>query len=175
MEVASQLPTVDMLRWLYSFHAWTAPRVLDAARTLTDERLRQAGVIAGGTGDGSLFQTLAHIVGAETLWLARWSGQTHVPLPAARDYTDLGTLAAAWSIADREIGEMLGSLSPDALGRSVSYMSVARRVMEAFPLWQTILHMSNHTTHHRAEACVALTALGSPPASVDLVDFMRST
>jgi uncharacterized damage-inducible protein DinB len=35
----------------------------------------------------------------------------------------------------------------------------------------TTLAVFNHTTHHSAEACVALTALGRPPGDIELLKF----
>jgi uncharacterized damage-inducible protein DinB len=37
-----------------------------------------------------------------------------------------------------------------------------------------MFHITNHTTHHRADASTALTALGRAPDSVDLIDYLRS-
>jgi uncharacterized damage-inducible protein DinB len=76
------------------------------------------------------------------------------------------------SITDTR-AQFLDALEPGDLTQPVTYRSVTRDAIERFPLWQTLLHAANHTTHHRSEACIALTALGHPPASVDLIDYMR--
>jgi uncharacterized damage-inducible protein DinB len=36
-------------------------------------------------------------------------------------------------------------------------------------LWMRVLADFNHTTHHRAEVCMALTALGRPPGDTELL------
>jgi uncharacterized damage-inducible protein DinB len=53
-------------------------------------------------------------------------------------------------------------------------VSVTRHVEERFPLWQTMLHITNHTTHHRADVSTALSNLGRAPESVDLIDYLRA-
>lgn len=107
------------------------------------------------------------------LWQARWKGESHAGLSGLREYQDLSEVALARETVEGERRRWLGRLQAGDMERAITYLSVTRGVMETFPLWQTMLHLSNHTAHHRAEACVALTALGSPPESVDLIDFMR--
>lgn len=127
----------------------------------------------GGTEDGSLYATLAHLVGGEAIWLARWRGEPYATLPDTSDYPDLDALARAWESVEHGRRDWLARLQPRDLSRPVRYLSVTRGVMEQFSLWQTLFHAFNHTTHHRAEACVGLTALGPPPESIDMIDFIR--
>jgi uncharacterized damage-inducible protein DinB len=70
------------IHWLWGFQAWARSRLLDTASRLPTERLNEPGTIAGGLGTGSLHDMLAHIVGAEEVWLRRWQGEERVPLPA---------------------------------------------------------------------------------------------
>ncbi|MDQ4149145.1 MAG: DinB family protein, partial [Actinomycetota bacterium] len=129
--------------------------------------------VPGGNEDGSLLATLAHTVGAETVWMERWEGGDPSKLPGAGDFADLETIVGAWSEVEERRSRWMSRLSEARLREEVRYVSVRLGTLERFPLWQTILHLSNHTTHHRAEACTALSALGSPVETVDLIDFMR--
>jgi uncharacterized damage-inducible protein DinB len=38
-----------------------------------------------------------------------------------------------------------------------------------------MLHVTNHTTHHRSDVCTALSGLGPAPESVDLIDYLRAS
>jgi uncharacterized damage-inducible protein DinB len=44
---------------------------------------------------------------------------------------------------------------------------------QSFPLslWQVILHIANHSTHHRSEATTILTEFGYEPDSTDLLEY----
>jgi uncharacterized damage-inducible protein DinB len=42
------------------------------------------------------------------------------------------------------------------------------------PLWQLILHVVNHGTHHRGQASGFLRALGHTPPVLDLVAYYRT-
>jgi uncharacterized damage-inducible protein DinB len=160
--------------WLWGFQGWAAERVVAAASTLRTEKLTGVGAVAGGLGTGSIHDILAHIVGAEELWLRRWQGEPRAPLPAGSDFSDMAEVAIRWRTVERGRSELLEGLSEPDLDREVEYLSVTWGVEEHFPLWETMLHLVNHTTHHRADACTALTALGCPPASVDLIDYLRA-
>ncbi len=77
-------------------------------------------------------------------------------MPGVHDYGDLESLAGAWAGIEQRRAAWLGDLQPAE--RIVWYVSVTRAVREQFPLWQTLLHVSNHITHHRSQACTALRA-----------------
>jgi uncharacterized damage-inducible protein DinB len=126
-------------------------------------------LIPGGNEDGSLHATLAHIATSQAHWLARFQGDAeHRP---TAQYPDLRAIGEAWQQSDTGI---LDLLVVDDLDRPVRYYRASSQSYDERPLWELLLHVSNHTTHHRAEACAALTALGAPPASTDLIDFLRA-
>jgi uncharacterized damage-inducible protein DinB len=158
----------QLLQEVFAFHAWARARVLAAADQLPYEALRRPVLIPGGNEDGSLHATLAHIAATQTHWLARFQGEAEHDLTAA--YPDVPAIAQAWEQSDVAIQKLLAT---DDLTRLVRYYRASTRAYEQQPLWELLQHVSNHTTHHRAEACAALTALGAPPASVDFIDFLR--
>ena len=159
------------VQFLWAFQAWANERVFAVAGELQD--LQTPGVIAGGQGDGSLFETLAHIEAAERHWLRRWEGDALSQMKTGADYRDLAAIVDEWRVTNGRRIAWLRSLPPGGLEAEVRFFR-SDGVEDVQPLWQTVLHVANHTTHHRAEACVALTALGSPPESVDILAFMRA-
>ena len=159
------------VRFLWEFQTWATERVFAAAASLPD--LRIAGVIAGGQGDGSLHETLAHIEATERHWLRRWEGDALSQIKHGADYRDLAAIVDEWRVTNGRRVTWLGSLPPGGLEAEVRFVR-SDGAEDAQVVWQTILHVANHTTHHRSEACVALTAAGAPPQSVDLVTFIRS-
>lgn len=155
-----------LLQEVFAFHAWARARVLAAADQLPYEALRRPVLIPGGNEDGSVHATLAHIAATQAHWLARFQGDAEHHLTAT--YPDLQAISQAWEQADAGLAAVVAT---NDLDRIVRYRRTVGE--DEQPLWQLLLHVSNHTTHHRAEACAALTALGSPPASVDFIDFLR--
>jgi uncharacterized damage-inducible protein DinB len=158
-------------RFTWAFHAWAGERLFVAAAELPD--LHQPGVIPGGHGDGSLHDTLAHIEAAERHWLRRWEGDPLSVPKTGADYPHLAAIVDEWRVTNGRRIAWLKSLPPAALEADLHFIR-SDGIEDVQPLWQTILHVANHTTHHRAEACAALTAAGLPPESADLIDFMRA-
>ncbi|HEU5002404.1 MAG TPA: DinB family protein [Actinomycetota bacterium] len=174
MSPAGESPALAQLQWVIGFHDWARPRITTAARALSDEALRRPGAIPDGNEDGSLAAAIAHVLGAETVWFRRWQGDAFAPLPGAADYPTMDDVREHWEQLEQRRRAWLDHLTEADIAREVTYRSATRDVVERFPLWQTILHLSNHTSHHRGEVAAALSGLGSPPESVDVIDYMRS-
>jgi uncharacterized damage-inducible protein DinB len=98
------------IRWLWGFQVWARPRLLDAVSDLGSEQLNEPGAIAGGLGTGSIHEMLAHIVGAEEVWLRRWQGEERAPLPAGGDFADIGAITERWEGVERGRIEYLDGL-----------------------------------------------------------------
>ena len=62
---------VEDLRLLYDFNAWANRRTIEACASLTSEQFTRD--LASSF--RSVRDTLAHIYGAEWLWLERWHGR----------------------------------------------------------------------------------------------------
>lgn len=165
-------PTLDVVRWLFAYQAWATPHIFVPAATLGAAEVNRPAVIAGGQGTGSLFETLAHMTGAQETWLSRWEGNQRATLRSAADFPDLAALSRTWSAIEQRMGAFLRVISQAHLDSTFHYFTTTG-VAQALPLGQTLVHAAIHATHHRAEAAVALTALGVPPAGMDLLEFMR--
>jgi uncharacterized damage-inducible protein DinB len=64
---------------------------------------------------------------------------------------------AEWAAVDR----WLPTLTDDFIGY----------VHERVPVWQTLVHVVNHGTQHRAEAAALLTGEGRSPGELDLINY----
>ncbi len=60
---------LEMIGALYGYNEWANGRVLEAASGLSEEEFRRE----MGASYGSVGASLAHIVGAQMVWLARWT------------------------------------------------------------------------------------------------------
>lgn len=161
-----------LARWLFAYHDWADDRVFAAAR-LAGGTVTRPGVIAGGQGDGSVLATLAHLADADAHWLARWQGNPRSRLRGPASFGGLEDVAAFAGKAAARRRAWLAGLDDAALARDLEYSTTAGSEQRQ-PLWQTLFHTANHATHHRAEACSGLTALGFPPETVELIAFVRT-
>lgn len=155
-------------RMLYEYNAWANRRTLEACSALTPEQfvqdLKSSFV--------SVRDTLAHIYGAEWVWLERWHGRIPSGLPSAADFPDLETVRRRFAEMDRNLVDYAASLTSDDLQRVISYKSMAGSP-SAQPLWQMLQHLANHGTYHRGQIAAMLRQLGAKASSTDLIGFYR--
>src|SRR5437870_9780413 len=84
--------TPEEMRTLYDYNAWANHRQLEAASQLTAEQF----VKSMASSFSSVRDTLAHIFGAEWLWLERFQGRSPASLPEASQFPDFTSLRARW-------------------------------------------------------------------------------
>src|SRR5437867_1762916 len=85
--------TPQEMRALYDYNAWANHRSLDAASKLTAEQFVQP----MGSSFGSVRDTLAHIYGAEWIWLERFQGRSPASLPDTAQFKDIASLKERWN------------------------------------------------------------------------------
>lgn len=158
---------VEAIRSLYRYDRWVNGLLLEAAERLPAERSREK---LGASFD-SVHGTLAHVLGAEAVWLGRWHGEAPTLLRGG-DLPDLAAVRRRWAENDARLDRFLAELTPEKLVAPIGYTTTEGKRFEQ-PLWQMMLHLVNHGTHHRSELCEMLTRLGQPPPPTDLIYYYR--
>ncbi len=167
-----ELPiSLEMIRFTAAFHDWANERTLAAALAAGPEAATAR--IPGSYGDGSLHALLAHLVAAERHWLARWVGNPEAKLDGPATWPTMEAVRAAFEEARPARAAFFAGLTEEQLRSICRYRRNQPPLPDERPLWQLILHVFNHSTHHRAEAAAILTTVGQPPPSVDLIDYIR--
>src|SRR5260370_38321367 len=85
--------TPQEMRVLYDYNAWANHRAMEAASKLATDQFVQP----MGSSFGSVRDTLAHIFGAEWIWLERVQGRSPASLPDTTQFKDTGSLRAGWN------------------------------------------------------------------------------
>jgi len=155
-------------RLLYDFNAWANQRTLDACAALTHEQFTRD----LGSSFRSVRDTLAHIYGAQWVWLERWHGRIPPALPSPADFPDFETVKRRFAEIDRNLIDYAASLSADDLQRVLDYRTLAG-TPNAQPLWQMLQHVANHSTYHRGQVTTLLRQLGAKAPATDLIYFYR--
>ncbi len=157
----------DWIRTMARYNAWQNASLYAAADTL-DEDARQAD---RGAFFGSIHGTLAHILWADTVWMARLS-DWEAPDGGLSDSPSYGgrwpDLAGARHAADDRLAAWSDTLRLADIGGDLAWFSGAlgADVARSRPL--CIAHMFNHQTHHRGQVHAMLTAAGARPGATDL-------
>jgi uncharacterized damage-inducible protein DinB len=160
--------TPEEMRTLYEFNAWANHRSLEVAAKLTNEQFTKP----MGSSFGSVRDTLAHICGAEWIWLERFEGRSPASFPNASDYVDVAILRAKWAEQEGRLLAFVAALKQEDLNRLLEYKTMKFGVYSN-PLWQAMQHVVNHGTYHRGQVTTLLRQLGAQPIPTDLMHYYR--
>lgn len=161
--------TTGDIKFLFDYNRWANHKTFDVVSRLDEEKRNQP----LGTSFATVHGTLAHIVGAEWVWLERWNGSSPRSLPAK---TDLSTNDALLKmIAEVEAGQekLIASLDDSALEKKFSYTSFSGEIW-SYPLGTSMQHLVNHSSYHRGQVTSLLRQLGADAVSTDLLRFVDS-
>jgi uncharacterized damage-inducible protein DinB len=158
----------EEIRTLYDFNAWANDRALSGAEKLSPEQFLQP----MGSSFSSVRDTLAHICGAEWIWLERFQGRSPSALPPTGDFRDVNSLRSHWIAQESALLNFVRSLTQAELDRQFEYKTLKFGVYKN-PLWQSMLHVVNHGTYHRGQVTTLLRQLGAEPLLTDLMHFYR--
>ncbi len=147
---------------LFEYNYWARDRQLQACATLTEEQFMRP----LGSSFSSLRDTLAHLVGAEWLWLERWRGRSPRRMLSGEEFHTLVAVQERWTVVEREVRAYLAGLTEEALKMPLTYVNL-RGETWTYPLWQPLFHVVNHQTYHRGQVTTLLRQLGAQPAAID--------
>jgi uncharacterized damage-inducible protein DinB len=151
---------------LYDYNAWANGRILGAAEALAPaEFLRDL-----GNSFPSVRDTLAHILGAEWIWLRRWLGESPTGLLPATDFPTAASLRDRLDAIERERRTFLEGLAEGRLNQPLAYRDTAGKA-HTLPLVYSLQHVVNHGTYQRGQITMMLRLLGAKPVATDLSRF----
>ena len=160
--------TPEEMRVLYDYNAWANRRVMDAAAALTPEQFTKP----LGSSFSSARDTLAHIYGAEWIWLERFQGRSPAGLPDVNQFANIASLRERWLEHEARLLNFVRGLTQADLDRVMEYKTLKFGVYRN-PLWQSMQHLINHGTYHRGQVTTLLRQLGAQPILTDLMHFYR--
>jgi uncharacterized damage-inducible protein DinB len=141
--------------------------MLDAAAGLSEEQFARD----LGSSFPSVQGTLAHLIGADWIWLERWRGSSPTAQPGWDTRTH-AALAARFAEIGRDQKAFLDGLSEADVDRVVSYRAL-NGAPYANPLGELCRHVVNHGTYHRGQVATLLRQLGVKPPQTDLILYYR--
>jgi uncharacterized damage-inducible protein DinB len=85
------------------------------------------------------------------------------------DYPDIAAVRRFWQRVSGETADFLMTIASDSdIGR-VYTRTVRDGSLQSRYLWEVMLHVVNHSTQHRSEVAVMLTAMRHSPGDLDLL------
>ena len=174
---------ITTLREIYNYNYWARDRQLEACKVLSPEHFLKP----MGSSFSSVRDTLAHIMGAECIWLERWKGNTAKTLPGVPEglsfdetfrrwsyqFPTLDAVSDRWKQVESDLRGHLAKLDDAALEKPLNYVNLQGKP-HAYPLWQTIFHVANHSAYHRGQVTTLLRQHGAKACAVDFLDAVDS-
>ena len=158
--------TLEVLLTLYRYNGWANKRLLEAANGLSPAECTRN---LGGSLP-SVHGTLLHILWVELMFLRRWRGRSTADLSAPPQLDSVATISSAWEDLEHERTAYLSQLADADVTRTVSYVDSRGRSI-SLALWQTLLHLANHSTYHRGQVASQLRQSGHAPPATDFIVF----
>lgn len=159
--------SADTLRQQLDYSAWASQRLLEEANKLSADELTRD----FKTADKSVLETLVHVFAADRIWLARVQGTTRSFLdPQDRD---LAVLNKEWPALQQSWKQYAAPLSDQDVLKVIDYKDTKGNPYQQ-PVWQILLHLVNHGTHHRGQVSGFLRAMGHTPPVLDLMAYYRN-
>jgi len=159
--------SAEVLRSHLAYTTWASRMLVEAARDLSGEELTRD----FGTADKSVLGSLAHIYAADRVWLARFKGEAPHTFITDADH-EMAVLENDWPALHRRWESWAAGLTDDAAQAELSYTDLSGHPWRQ-PVWQLVMHVVNHGTHHRGQVAGFLRSMGHAPPKLDLVNYYR--
>jgi uncharacterized damage-inducible protein DinB len=166
----------EWLGALARYNRWMNDKLYALAATLSDEARKRD----GGAFFKSIHGTFNHLLLADRVWLARFTGVT-VPDELMGPggirsldqelYVDFEDLRRERALTDDELSAWVSGLTHERLAAPLVYMRRGQK--HESPLWWAVAHVFNHQTHHRGQITALLTQQGYDPGVTDLFAMLR--
>jgi uncharacterized damage-inducible protein DinB len=157
--------SVDTLRLQLDYSAWATQRLLDVAATLPPEKLTRDFL----TADRCVLDTLVHIYAGDRMWLSLWQGKPRGTFVDPED-RDLTVLQNEWPALQKRWTLRMRDCRDADVAEPISFADM-RGTPFTKPVWQIVLHVVNHGTHHRGQVSGFLRAMGHTPPPLDLMEY----
>jgi uncharacterized damage-inducible protein DinB len=153
----------------YDYTCWANHRYLKVAEGLTDEELHRR---QGHSWD-DVHGVLVHVLSSESVWLQRWRGESPKKHLDPKDFPTLPSLKERWAQAEAEMRLFIESQSGDSLQSLIAYSNFKGETFRV-PLWQMLMHVVNHETHHRGELAAMFALMNVPHPEEEVIQYFLS-
>lgn len=158
----------DTLLAHLDYTAWASRRLVTAAAELSEEELQRD----FGTADKSVLGTLVHVYRADKIWLTRMHHTADQIVFTDADF-QLAVLRDDWPEVYSGWRHFVAGLNDTQILESISYHDMKGNAWSS-PIYQVVLHLVNHGTHHRGQVAGFLRTMGHKPPVLDLIAYYRS-
>jgi uncharacterized damage-inducible protein DinB len=155
----------EYVQQLYDYNYWANKRYLSVAGTLTEEQLFHK---QGHSWD-SVHAVLVHMMSSERMWPMRWRGETGTFLDP-KDFPTVASIREYWVAVEKSMRAFIAEQTEQSLLGGITYINPKGETF-TLPLWQMMVHVPNHNTHHRGELAAMLALMDIPHPEEEVVQY----
>ena len=155
---------LEVVKSLFEYEEWVNDKLRRLVGQVPEGRLDES----FGASFDTIRGTYAHILRGQMYYYTRWVQADRPPNPA--ELTALADVDRMWDEWWAKIMDSINAITPEAISAPVPYSRAG--VTWPTPVWQLMLNIVNHSTHHRSELCEMLARVGLPASDVDYADFL---
>jgi uncharacterized damage-inducible protein DinB len=156
----------DYIQHAYDYAYWANRRYIAVAEGMPEKKLLKQ----QGHSWGSVLSVLLHMLSSETVWLRRWQGDSPSRHLDPNDYPTLTAVKEKWVAVEREMRQFINLQTEEDLGREITYTNFSGQQFHV-PLWQVLMHVPNHETHHRGELAAMFAAMNVPHPEEEVIQY----
>jgi len=158
------------IQQLYDYNYWANHQVLHTASSLSEDQLHHQ----QGHSWGSIFAVLKHMLNAEWIWLQRWMGTSPKNFNETEMIQDMKSLQEYWQSLETQMRSFIAGKTEEDLLTEIGYTNTKGKTYR-LPLWQMMVHVPNHNTHHRGELAGMLTTMDIEHQEDDWIGYFLET
>jgi uncharacterized damage-inducible protein DinB len=159
--------STDAAQQHIDYNVWATRRLLDAVASLTPEQFERD----FGSADKSIFGTLRHVLRSENGWVNRVQGNGQgASLPLIET---LAQLRETWNGVHAQWQAFIKAATQSDLDGLCNYHDLKGNPWTN-TLWEILIHVVNHSTHHRGQVAAFMRASGTTPPPLDYIAYVRS-
>lgn len=136
----------EYINQVYDYVYWANHRYFAVAESLTEEQLHRR----QGHSWGDVHAMLVHMMSSEWVWLQRWHGTSPKTHLNKEDFPTLASIKERWNKIEADMRAFIESQTEESLQNKIHYNNFRGETFQV-SLWQMLMHVANHDTHHRGE------------------------
>jgi uncharacterized damage-inducible protein DinB len=154
------------LKILYDYNFWADHRYFAVAEGLTDEQLHRM----QGHSWGDVHAMFVHLLSSEWIWVQRWHGTSPKGHLNKADFPTLASVKERWDRQEAELRAFIEAQTEESLQAVITYNNLSGETFRV-PLWQLLVHLANHETHHRGELAAMYALMDVPHPEDEVIQY----
>lgn len=165
---------IEAIKDFYGYNTWANNRLIAKLGELDPVSYNETYC----SGNGTIRETLQHLLSTQWGWLSWFDGSMTVQQGASAKIpdSDVETLEAAkarFKAIDEQTWRYLNSLTDETVFADMPVV-MPNRPTTSMPLWKMLMHTANHATHTRGQIVAAIRSTGLAPTSFDMFLYTLS-